>query len=85
MSAPGTGHDGDLQIQHLHVGDRARVVGYRERSSYTDRLIRLGLIPGTLFTLERRAPLGDPVEIRFRGYSLVLRPSEAAALELESP
>jgi ferrous iron transport protein A len=50
----------------------------------SERLIRLGLIPGTTIRLERRAPLGDPVEIRFRGYSLVLRPAEAACLRLES-
>ena len=85
MSAASANHSGDLPIEHLNVGDQARVAGYRERSSYSDRLIRLGLIPGTVFTLERRAPLGDPVEIRFRGYSLVLRPAEAAELELESP
>ncbi len=43
----------------------------------------LGLIPGTVLTVKRFAPLGDPVEIRFRGFSLALRPSEARALELE--
>ena len=31
---------------------------------------------------QRKAPLNDPVEIRFRGYSLVLRPAEARALKL---
>lgn len=54
-------------------------------NEYCDRLIRMGLIPGTTIRLERVAPLGDPVEIRFRGYALVLRPSEAACLPLERP
>ena len=56
---------------------------YPERTEYCERLIRMGLIPGTIITLERLAPLGDPVEIRFRGYALVLRPSEADCLILE--
>ena len=70
-------------IEQLDVGDEVRVQGYSCHSDYTERLMRLGLIPGTRFTLQRRAPLGDPVEIRLRGYSLVLRPSEAACLVLE--
>ncbi len=65
------------QLDDLDIGESARVVGYLEVNDYSERLLRLGLIPGTQVTLQRRAPLGDPVEIRFRGYSLVLRPSEA--------
>ena len=73
------------RIADLNIGEQARVVGYEDHSDYAERLIRLGLIPGTTFRLERRAPLGDPVEIRFRGYSLVLRPAEAACVQLDSP
>ena len=71
-------------IQDLRVGESARVHSYDNGGDYGERLLRLGLIPGTRLTLIRRAPLGDPVEIRFRGYSLVLRPSEASSLRLES-
>ena len=71
-------------IGNLRVGERARVVGYSTESVYGARLMRLGLIPGTLLSLRRRAPLGDPVEIRFRGYSLVLRPAEADCLVLDT-
>ncbi len=70
-------------LAELAVGQHARVVGYRDPDGYCERLMRLGLIPGTLIRLERRAPLNDPVEIRFRGYALVLRPAEADCLILE--
>ena len=70
-------------IADLGVGESARVCDYAEHTPYAERLLRLGLIPGTWLTLQRRAPLGDPVEIRFRGYSLVLRPAEAECLLLE--
>ena len=74
-----------FRLAELEVGDEAQVTGYAEAGEYSERLIRLGLIPGTRIRLERRAPLGDPVEIRFRGYALVLRPDEAACLELGAP
>ena len=70
-------------LSELKVGQRARVVAYQDSGEYCERLMRLGLIPGTLIHVERRAPLGDPVEIRFRGYALVLRPAEADCLLLE--
>lgn len=65
------------------IGSTLRVIGYDQASSYTATLTRLGLVPGTEFVIERVAPLGDPIEIRLRGYSLALRPSEAHALQLE--
>lgn len=72
-----------LRLTDLAIGEEARVGEYPEMTEYSERLIRMGLIPGTTITLERVAPLGDPVEIRFRGYALVLRPSEAHCLNLE--
>ena len=74
-----------LKLSDLRVGEEARIVEYPEMTEYCERLIRMGLIPGTTIRLERVAPLGDPVEIRFRGYALVLRPSEADCLQLERP
>lgn len=74
-----------LRLADLQIGEEARVGEYRDSSDYCQRLIRMGLIPGTTIRLERRAPLGDPVEIRFRGYALVLRPAEADCLHLEQP
>ncbi len=69
-----------LLLSDLAVGDHAIVVGFASRSAYVDSLLRLGLIPGTRFEVLRKAPLGDPLEIRFRGFSLALRPAEAGDL-----
>lgn len=73
-----------LTLADLNVGDRATVVGFRERdadpNSYANKLLRMGLIPGTTFEVLRRAPLGDPLEIQFRGFALALRPAEAGDL-----
>jgi len=43
----------------------------------------MGLIPGTEFMVTRFAPLGDPVEIKIRGFSLTLRKNEASVLQIE--
>ena len=69
-------------LGELRPGERAQVLGYRSDSAYCDQLMRLGLIPGTEFAVVRRAPMGDPIEIRVRGFALVLRPSEAHDLIL---
>ncbi len=71
-----------VSLSQLRVGDRATVSGYAESSPYAAQLMRLGLIPGTALQVRRVAPLGDPVEIRFRGFSLALRPREAECLML---
>ena len=83
MHEPGRSGPTLTHLADLAVGQEARVAGYRDAGEYCERLMRLGLIPGTLIRLERFAPLGDPVEIRFRGYALVLRPAEADCLLLE--
>jgi len=70
-------------LSNIGAGTLIRVTGFESESDYTAQLRRLGLVPGTLVTVLRRAPLGDPLEIRLRGYSLALRPSEARELQFE--
>ena len=47
------------------------------------RLLDMGLIPGTAVSVRKVAPLGDPIEIRIRGYELTLRLEDASYIELE--
>ncbi|KXU34138.1 FeoA family protein [Cephaloticoccus primus] len=47
------------------------------------RLREMGVLVGTPLTLVRRAPLGDPIEIKVRGYHLTLRQSEAEHIFVE--
>lgn len=47
------------------------------------RLLAMGLVKGTTVKVERVAPLGDPIEIKLRGYSLSLRKEEASEIEVE--
>ena len=47
------------------------------------RLMELGLVPGTVVRVVRRAPFGDPIELVVRGVHLSLRRSEARLIHVE--
>jgi Fe2+ transport system protein FeoA len=71
-------------LGELTVGERGRVIGYqRGDRSYREKLLSMGLTPGTEFSVVRLAPLGDPVEINVRGYAVSLRKDEAQLLKVE--
>ncbi|MGQ3674501.1 FeoA family protein [Xanthobacter sp. TB0139] len=73
-----------LAISALKPGDRARIVGLgRSRPEYRQKLMSMGLTPGATFEITRMAPLGDPVEIRVRGFSLTLRKNETEMIAVE--
>lgn len=71
-------------LKNLSQGDMARVTGFEPtKKAYRKRLLAMGLTPGTEFIVSRFAPLGDPVEIKIRGFSLTLRKDEAEVLLIE--
>jgi ferrous iron transport protein A len=71
-------------LKDMAVGETGTVAGYtRGASAYREKLLSMGLTRGTEILVERIAPLGDPVEIKTRGFSLTLRKSEASALLVE--
>jgi ferrous iron transport protein A len=73
-----------VTMQDLKPGERARVVGLASGDrGYRQRLLAMGLTPGAVFSIRRRAPLGDPVEIVVRNFTLTLRKAEAAILKVE--
>ena len=60
------------------------MVGFTEGStSYRSKLLAMVLVPGVPFHVVRKAPLGDPVEIRANGFHLCLRRKEAEMLRVE--
>ena len=74
-------------MQHLGqlaVGDKAVVKGFVDgHKQYRSKLLAMGLTKGVELELTRVAPLGDPLEISVRGFSLSLRKAEAAAVLVE--
>lgn len=73
-----------LHLGALPVGQSGRIIAYEKgMRSYREKLLSMGLTPGTEFTVTRQAPMGDPIEIKVRGFKLSLRKGEAAALQVE--
>ena len=66
-----------MKLSELAVGASAVVREFPKKGSAFVRLREMGLLAGTRVTLVRTAPLGDPLEIKIRGYHLTLRKTEA--------
>jgi ferrous iron transport protein A len=64
-------------LAQLPAGTKASVIEISIPPEGRSRLMEMGLLVGTPVELIRFAPLGDPVEIKVRGYHLTLRKHEA--------
>ena len=68
----------EYPLGHLSAGDEAVVCGFAKGArDYRSRVLAMGLTKGTRFRITRVAPLGDPIEVSLRGFSLSLRRAEA--------
>jgi len=72
-----------MRFNQVRKGMKARVVKMKSNSDMLKRLQEMGLTEGTVFTVNKVAPFGDPVEITVRGYRLCLRKNETDGLEIE--
>ena len=68
----------------LPIGTQARVMGVTGSGAVARRLIEMGVVPGAPVRVIKTAPLGDPIEIRVRGYHLALRRTEAQTIMVSS-
>ncbi len=75
-------HQGLRTLDELPIGESAVVHRVACKQRVGRRLMEMGLLPGTRIEMVRRAPLGDPLEIRLRGYLLSLRRTEASGVTL---
>ncbi len=70
-------------LSELSVGKKGRVVRFDLPPDQAGRLAEMGLTRGSVVELVRIAPLGDPIDIKVRGYHLSLRKREAAGVVIE--
>jgi ferrous iron transport protein A len=71
------------RLAELNPGEKGRVTSVGGEGDAARRLMDLGLIRGTTVEVIRAAPLGDPIEVRLRGFMLTLRRSEAEHITVE--
>jgi len=73
-----------IPVSELRPGDEVRIAGFNHGAAdYRQRLLSMGLTPGATFAVTRVAPLGDPIEIKVRGFAMSLRKTEAEMLIVE--
>lgn len=70
-------------LAEMTAGESGSIVRVLGDEHVARRLMELGLVPGTRVEVIRRAPLGDPIEIRLRQFHLSLRQSEATHVHVE--
>ena len=74
---------GAVTLDQLEPGERGRILRIRHSGPITRRIMDMGLVKGVPVTVIKLAPLGDPMEIKAKGYNLSLRRSEAATILVE--
>lgn len=72
-----------MTLDHLRVGESARVTAVGGQGALRQHILDMGVIPGSVVTLTKLAPLGDPMELKVHGYALSLRKADAAGIEIE--
>lgn len=70
-------------LAELEIGQRAIVKDVEGEGRMAVRLLEMGFVPGVEVALIKRAPFGDPLELRLRGYHVSLRRAEARAIRVE--
>ena len=71
-----------MTLDELSVGHSGVITAVGGEGILRCRLLDMGLIPHTRVSVSKIAPMGDPMEIRLRGYELTLRLEDAAKIEI---
>jgi DtxR family transcriptional regulator, Mn-dependent transcriptional regulator len=73
-----------VTLGSLKPGDKATIVKITSQGSIRRRLLDMGATKGTVVEIERIAPLGDPIDVKIKGYHLSLRKEEAEHIQVQS-
>jgi len=71
------------KLDEIKVGESGLIKKVEGEGRLRRRLFDMGVTPGAMVYLRKKAPLGDPLEVTIRGYELTLRKTEASLVILE--
>lgn len=71
-----------MTLDKIKVGSQVIITKVGGEGNLRGRLLDMGLIPGTHVSVIKLAPMGDPIEIRLRGYELTIRKDQANKIEV---
>mgnify|MGYP001102316673 CR=1 FL=1 len=72
-----------MNLSMLKPGEKGKVTKIGAMGPLKRRLMDMGILVGEVVTVEKVAPLGDPIEVTIKNYNLSLRKKEAEAIEVE--
>ena len=72
-----------MTIDDLKIGQSGTISKVGGEGALRLRFLDMGLIPGTKVLLQKVAPMGDPIQIRLRGYELTIRREDARQIALK--
>lgn len=72
-----------MTLNDLQVGESGVIAAVGGEGALRLRFLDMGLIPKTTVQLQKVAPMGDPIQIMVRGYTLTLRREDAANIILQ--
>ena len=72
-----------MTLDELKIGESATVTYVGGSGSLRQHFLDMGLIPGSVVTLEKFAPMGDPMELQIHGYELTLRVADAGEITID--
>jgi ferrous iron transport protein A len=64
-------------LNRVNPGKKARIIQIKGKGSARRRILDMGMVPGAEIEVIKRAPLGDPIEFKIKGYNITLRKKEA--------
>lgn len=73
-----------MTLADLRPGQSGKIFKINVAGALKRRLMDMGVVSGTNVSVEKVAPLGDPIEVRIKSYSLSLRRGEAKNIEVEA-
>ena len=73
-----------MTLDKVVVGDAVKIARLNGAGAVKRRMMDRGLTKGTQVTVDRIAPLGDPIELTVRGYKLSIRKADAETIEVTS-
>lgn len=69
-------------LDSAKVGQTVTVTKLEGEGALRRRIMDMGITKGVKISIERMAPLGDPMELKLRGYSLSIRKNDAKSIEI---
>ena len=73
-----------MTLNELSIGQSAVITRVGGEGALRQHFLDMGMLPGTTVTLEKYAPMGDPMELRVQSYQLTLRMADAAKIDIST-